>query len=277
MTIARTGGDDRDDDDDRLDLGAWTAPPPPDDLTERILDAVGGRAGVARAVEPPAAAERPLRRDLIVGLAFAAAAAAAVVAIYESRPEPQIVLLTVPVHAPADPVGQPPVVVAPDLPAPASGGIEEPDPTPAPQPIGPRPRRPAPPPPSPPPDDTILLSNPIVSFDRNIGDPPVFTAPTPAERTSRRPATAPANLVYDASLAAMDGAWARALPLAERALTHATITPDDARRSHTIAALAACNLKRRDVARRHYAALPSGHRPLVRQRCLATAAFDLDA
>lgn len=68
------------DDDDRLDLGAWAAPPPPARIAERVLDAVSGRAH-ATALDAPAA---PRRRWAYVAVGGALAAAA--VAAFALRP-----------------------------------------------------------------------------------------------------------------------------------------------------------------------------------------------
>ena len=50
-----------DDDDDRLEFDAWTAPPPPAGLADRVLAAVSGRAR-ATAVDDDAARPTPRRR-----------------------------------------------------------------------------------------------------------------------------------------------------------------------------------------------------------------------
>ncbi|MBL8624367.1 MAG: hypothetical protein JNK64_23875 [Myxococcales bacterium] len=73
------------DDDDRLDLDAWAAPPPPPRIAERVLDAVSGRVR-ATALDAPAA---PRRRWAYVAVAGAVAAAAvAAIALRPSTPPP---------------------------------------------------------------------------------------------------------------------------------------------------------------------------------------------
>ncbi|MBK9032865.1 MAG: hypothetical protein IPL61_16605 [Myxococcales bacterium] len=64
------------DDDDRLDLDAWTAPPPPAGLTDRVLDAVHGR-GRATALDAPGRPRARRVQALAIGGALAVAASVA--------------------------------------------------------------------------------------------------------------------------------------------------------------------------------------------------------
>ncbi len=73
------------DDDDRLDLDAWAAPPPPPRIADRVLDAVSGRAR-ATALDGPAAPRRRWAYAAVGGALVAAAVAA--IALRPSAPPP---------------------------------------------------------------------------------------------------------------------------------------------------------------------------------------------
>ncbi|MBK7076881.1 MAG: hypothetical protein IPH44_31780 [Myxococcales bacterium] len=73
------------DDDDRLDLDAWAAPPPPARVADRVLDAVSGRAR-ATALDGPAAPRRRWAYAAVGGALVAAAVAA--IALRPSAPPP---------------------------------------------------------------------------------------------------------------------------------------------------------------------------------------------
>jgi hypothetical protein len=75
-------------DQDRVDVGAWQVPPPPDGIVDRVMTTLGEDTRVAHLPAQPVDVGSGARRGLAVVVAAvlgAAAAAAAVVVVYESR------------------------------------------------------------------------------------------------------------------------------------------------------------------------------------------------
>lgn len=106
--------------------------------------------------------------------------------------------------------------------------------------------------------------------------PPAPRKPVPVRPLKPVPPSDPADLAREASNAAMNGEYARALAIAERALA---MTPDAHLRlklTH-VAALSACKLRDVKRARRYYAQSSSGAQPGIRQTCLRDVGVDLAA
>lgn len=83
-----------------------------------------------------------------------------------------------------------------------------------------------------------------------------------------------AQLVNDASSAAMNGQWGKALTAAESALKAPGIGGSLAAKAVNVAALASCNLKNEAKARTYYAKASSSYKTAIRQQCLRVAKFD---
>ncbi len=88
------------------------------------------------------------------------------------------------------------------------------------------------------------------------------------------PSGDPTQIVSDASSAAMNGQYARALQLAEQALKMPGIPPGVANKAVNTAALSACKLKNQAKAKQYYAKASSGAKTGIRQTCLRDAKFD---
>lgn len=88
------------------------------------------------------------------------------------------------------------------------------------------------------------------------------------------PSGDPTQIVADASSAAMNGQYARALQLAEQALKMPGIQPGVANKAVNTAALSACKLKNQAKAKQYYAKASSGAKTGIRQTCLRDAKFD---
>lgn len=105
---------------------------------------------------------------------------------------------------------------------------------------------------------------------------PAPAKPAPAVPPKPVPPGTPAELTDAAAAAAMNGEYARALAIAERALTMAP-NGDVHRKLIHVAALSACKLRDLKRARRYYAQSASGVQPGIRQTCLRDAGVDLAA
>lgn len=88
------------------------------------------------------------------------------------------------------------------------------------------------------------------------------------------PSGDPTQIVSDASSAAMNGQYARALQLAEQALKMPGIPAGVANKAVNTAALSACKLKNQAKAKQYYAKASSGAKTGIRQTCLRDAKFD---
>lgn len=102
--------------------------------------------------------------------------------------------------------------------------------------------------------------------------------PTPTPTRPLKPVVTPEAVVLtdQASEAAVNGQYARALMLSEQALAmHPTASIRT--KLTNIAALSACNLKNLAKAQRYYADAAPSAKVGIRQVCLRVAAFDLDA
>ena len=88
------------------------------------------------------------------------------------------------------------------------------------------------------------------------------------------PSGDPVQLANDASQAAMNGQYARALQLAEQALKSPGLPSSVANKAINTAALSACRLKKTAQAKQYYARASSSAKTGIRQTCLRDAKFD---
>ena len=84
----------------------------------------------------------------------------------------------------------------------------------------------------------------------------------------------PVQLTNDASSAAINGQWARAMSLAEQVIKMSGAPGPQVAKAVNIAALSACNLKNQSKAKTYYARASSNNKTSIRQVCLRVAKFD---
>ncbi len=122
------------------------------------------------------------------------------------------------------------------------------------------------------------LPTPPVTPKPSVTRPPAPKAkPAPAPTASiPKPGDATASeLLRMAREAAKSSQWRLALTLSEQCMVAPDARGAEVSGSIMVAVLAACNLKDVTTARKHYARAVVGQRPMLRQRCLSVAGFDL--